>query len=181
MFNRSEGLTFLLNDMFKQITIKETSPRDLTSSKVSFSEGLRLKFFFGYFFLIGAAMLFLMSVIMFQMVAPAIVFAMLAGIGFFMISNVRKTVNLRKEIFNKGVVVRAKVQSQGRKFNPLKSNKDFTITVKSNIKEQTNSYTIKHSSEVLWEFSPIGHEIIGLYYDGNFLFGEEIACQFNFI
>lgn len=167
--------------MFKIITIKASVPRELNSSKLSFTNGLRLKLFFGYFFLIGAAMLFLLSVIMFKMVVPAIMFAILGGLGYYMVNNVKKTISLRKEIYNKGSVVSATVISQGRKFNPLKSNKDYIITVKLNINEQTNPYTIKYSSENLWKSSPIGSEIIGFYYNGNYFFGEEIACQFSLI
>lgn len=166
--------------MFKKITIKETSPRDLSSINVAFSKGLHLKRFFGYFFLLGAAMLFLISVLMFKMVVPAIMFAILSGVGYYMVNNVNKTVNIRKEIYNKGDIVRAKVESHDRKFNPLKSNKDYIVTVRPNNK-QSNLHTIKSTSNHLWGVLPIGSEIIGLYYNGDYFFGEELVCQFTLI
>lgn len=169
--------------MFKEVTIKETAPRDLTSFNESFSKGLVLKQFFGYFFLVSAIMLIVISVLIIKMVAPAIIFLIVAGMSYYIINKINKKVKLRKEIFHKGTVIIAKVESHSRKFNPLKSNKDYIITVKSNVNanEQTSLYTVKHSSEDLWKSSPIGSKIIGLYFNGNYFFGEEIACKFNFI
>lgn len=166
--------------MFKEIMIKESPPRDLTTFNETFSKGLRLRQFFGYFFLLAAIMLFLISVLTLKMVAPAIMFLFVAVMGYYMINKVKKTINLRKEVFKKGSVVIARVESQGRKFNPLKSNKDYIIAVRVNTEEQSNLYTIKSSSNYLWESSPVGSEIVGFYYNNNYFFGEEVACQFIF-
>ncbi|MDF1673905.1 MAG: hypothetical protein P1U41_10380 [Vicingaceae bacterium] len=167
--------------MFREIMIKESAPRDLTTFNESFSKGLRLKQFFGYFFLVAAIMLILISVLILKMAAPAIIFLLVAGMGYYMISKINKKIKLRKEVFNKGSVVKAKVESHERKFNPFKSNKDFMIRIKPVTNDNSTTYTIINTSENLWAVSPIGAEIIGLYFDGDYFFGEEISCQFTML
>ncbi len=166
--------------MFREIIIKEFAPRDIISINESFSNGLRLKQFFGYFFLLAATMLILISVLILKMIALAIIFLLVAGMGYYMINKINTKIKLRKEVFNKGSLVKAKVESHERKFNPLKSNKDFIIRVKPDTNDNSTFYTIINSNENLWALSPIGAEIIGLYFEGNYFFGEEISCQFKF-
>ncbi len=174
-----KNLQLAKQPVFRKIAIQKKTPRAVQPFSSAFGKGLRMYRFFGYFFLIGGLYIFAISIFKFDMIFPGIFFLAMSIMGFFMIKKVRKRVKSRKEVFRFGKPIRATVEKQGRKFNFLKSERDYTITVSYKLKDYSKLILIVSKKRALWHECPVGKNILGLEYNGDFFFGEEIGCKFK--
>ncbi len=165
--------------MFKEIGILNEPPRDSKKLKASFSEGLRAKTFFGYFFLLGMIFFILLCVFKFQLYGLAVGFLVIAGFAFLMIYTAKKKKEKRQDVYVNGSIVRAKVIDQGRSFNYFRSKPNYTVSVKFITETgKKKKYKIVHPHEHLWASAKLKQEIVGLEFENKFLFGQELGRQF---
>ncbi|MCF6294687.1 MAG: hypothetical protein L3J25_03235 [Flavobacteriaceae bacterium] len=162
---------------FQNIIIDQKTPRDIILFTSSFSKGLKLYRFFGYFFLIGSIFLITIAIFKFKMFFPGFIFIAIAIGAFFMIKKVTTKVNSRKETYINGSIINAKVITHGKAFNFLKSTPDYTITVFDT--ENKVSIRLVFKNKSIWEECPIGKILTGLLYNNNYFFAEELGEKFK--
>jgi len=163
--------------MFRKVLISSTTPRSLDHTNFAFIEGLGIQRWLFYFFLIGAILLLFISLIQFQNYLLAALFLAISILSFWQVKKVSNQVNERKEIYQNGEIVRAKVLDHSKTFVFYKSSKNYVISAQ--IEGSSDIIKIENSSKVLWNSAPINSQILGLKYEDKYLFGEELNCQFT--
>jgi uncharacterized protein YneF (UPF0154 family) len=161
--------------MVKEISIKRAIPRSLSKDRPNFKKGLELNLFFGLFFTIGGAALFLMSAFALHLFYPGLFLLLIGVFGFIISRKAVAKIQLRKQLFINGELVSAKVLKHGRKFNLFKSQKDYTVTIECiDTKKQLELVSGKF---LLTELLPVNSEIIGFKKELDYFFPQEIMCK----
>ncbi len=151
--------------------ISTAPPRQLSDyPEMDLKKGLKTHYFFGYFFLIGLAIILVMppyalGIMLVKVIAGAIVFG---GFGAYALTTANKKYQQRKQAFEQGIFVTGTVQEHRRKFNPFSSKRYYTVVLSfplPNGKATTTS--IQSTDKNIWRKMPEGTTVKGLYNTSN--------------
>lgn len=166
---------------FKKIKIQPNGPRDSKKAKISFTSGIRLPSFMGYFFLLVGFTMVIMTLFVYDMPLGAIPFGVAAVIGFLVIWRMRVNVSNRKLAYIHGYVCSGTVKSHSRKFSPFRSKQMYSVTLKLDKSEGVTKkrYKIIHPKEGIWRVANVNDQVYGLVHEGKYLFGPEVERVFE--
>lgn len=164
--------------MLRFVFIRENLPRTINSFNSTFVEGLQLQWIFGYLFLFIAVILLLVT-LKFRLMIPSLILIGIASMGILMVQKTRTIGAEREAIFLNGHVVKATVIEHGKKINFLRLKRDYAILVTVHSELGEIPLEITNKREGLWKTAPIDSEILGIEYNGEFFFCQEMGCQFG--
>lgn len=165
--------------MFRKVLVVGDVPRSVADFNAAFSEGLGVEKWLSYIFLIAAVLLLAFVIIKISSWPTVVI---LIGIGVAAYLNTKKIArieNERKHIYINGKHVTGTVVDTFRKRVFYKSEKNYYLKVELN-DGSDKTIIIEDNTEELWKAAPIGSEILGLEFEGKYLFGEMMNCKFSF-
>jgi hypothetical protein len=151
----------------KEIVVKSNPPRKIDD--IDLKSGLRVYYFFGYFFLAGALFMVFTAFLppheagvrFFKIVFGFLVFG---GLGYFSLSIAEKKYKARKLAFENGIIIEAIAISQSRCFVFWKSERDYVVTLEyRDINLQIKHCLVQSSDSDFYNLLPIGKKTSGFY------------------
>lgn len=162
--------------MFEPISISEAIPRSGILTFKEFSGAYTASLIMGGIFCFLGLASFISSTAMGTTLSARIFFVVLTLGSAFWLYRTYQKITHQQEVFEKGRIVQAKVIGHKRAFNPFKSSRDYGVEVES---ETGIKIVLVHSSKGLWTHAPVGKQLIGLEWEGAWLFGESMDISFE--